>query len=91
VPFVSQAQRGFMYANHPKLAPEFEKATPKGTKLPRHVKAKQRSAPLPAANVSGARVSAPAAGKWLAQSLGQIRGLNTLRNSRLKTSGGFQP
>jgi hypothetical protein len=37
MPFKSQAQRGFMYAKHPKLAKEFEAATPKGEKLPYHV------------------------------------------------------
>ena len=37
MPFKSQAQRAFMYANHPKLAKEFEKATPKDKKLPSHV------------------------------------------------------
>jgi hypothetical protein len=36
MPFKSEAQRGFMYANHPKLAKEFEAATPKGKKLPYH-------------------------------------------------------
>lgn len=43
MPFVSQAQRGFMYAKHPELAKEFESATPKGKKLPYHVKKKQRA------------------------------------------------
>jgi hypothetical protein len=38
MPFKSQAQRGFMYANHPKMAKEFEEATPKGKELPEHVK-----------------------------------------------------
>jgi len=38
MPFVSQAQRGLMYAKHPELAKEFEAATPKGKKLPYHVK-----------------------------------------------------
>ena len=37
MPFKSQAQRGFMYSQHPKLAKEFEKATPKGKKLSEHV------------------------------------------------------
>lgn len=37
MPFKSQAQRGFMYSQHPKLAKEFEEATPKGAKLPEHV------------------------------------------------------
>jgi hypothetical protein len=27
-----------MYAKHPKMAKEFESATPKGAKLPQHVK-----------------------------------------------------
>ena len=34
MPFVSQAQRGYMYANHPEMAEEFEDATPKGKQLP---------------------------------------------------------
>lgn len=34
MPFKSKAQRRFMYAKHPKLAKEFEAATPKGKKLP---------------------------------------------------------
>jgi hypothetical protein len=38
MPFKSQAQRGYMYANLPDLAKEFEKETPKGKKLPYHVK-----------------------------------------------------
>lgn len=42
MPFKSQAQRKFMYAKHPKLAKEFEAATPKGKKLPQHVKAKTK-------------------------------------------------
>lgn len=38
MPFKSKAQRGFMYSQHPKLAKEFEAATPEGAKLPEHVK-----------------------------------------------------
>lgn len=41
MPFVSQAQRGFMYSQHPEIAKRFEKETPKGKKLPRH-KAKRK-------------------------------------------------
>jgi hypothetical protein len=37
MPFKSNAQRKFMYARHPELAKDFEKATPKGKKLPQHV------------------------------------------------------
>lgn len=40
MPFKSEAQRRFMYATHPKLAAEFEAATPKGKQLPEHVKSK---------------------------------------------------
>lgn len=43
MPFKSQAQRGFMYANHPEMAKEFEAATPKGKKLPQHVAKKKKS------------------------------------------------
>lgn len=38
MPFVSKAQRAFMYAKHPGLAAEFEAATPKGARLPEHVR-----------------------------------------------------
>ena len=41
MPFKSQAQRGFLYANDPKVAREFEKETPKGRKLPKKVKRKK--------------------------------------------------
>lgn len=34
MPFQSQAQRGYMYANHPEIAKRFEAETPKGKKLP---------------------------------------------------------
>jgi len=43
VPFKSLSQRKFMYAKHPKLAKEFESATPKGKKLPQHVKPKAKA------------------------------------------------
>jgi hypothetical protein len=36
VPFRSQAQRGYLYANNPSVAAEFEAATPKGVKLPQY-------------------------------------------------------
>jgi hypothetical protein len=38
MPFKSQAQRAYMYIHHPEIAKEFESATPKGKKLPKHVK-----------------------------------------------------
>lgn len=33
-PFKSQAQRRYLYSQHPELAKEFESKTPKGKKLP---------------------------------------------------------
>lgn len=38
MPFKSQAQRGYLYANDPAVAKKFEKDTPKGKKLPKRVK-----------------------------------------------------
>jgi len=40
MPFVSQAQRRYMWAKHPRLAREFEDKTPKGKKLPERKKKK---------------------------------------------------
>ncbi len=38
MPFKSEAQRRFLFAKHPDVAREFAAATPKGAKLPEHVK-----------------------------------------------------
>lgn len=38
MPFVSNAQRKYLFAKHPEVAKEFAAATPKGKKLPEHVK-----------------------------------------------------
>lgn len=38
MPMKSQAQRRYLHAKLPKIAAEFERATPKGKKLPQHVK-----------------------------------------------------
>lgn len=38
MPFVSKAQRAWMYANKPAMAKEWESHTPKEVKLPKHVK-----------------------------------------------------
>ena len=48
MPFKSEAQRRFMYSQHPEIAAEFEEKTPKGRKLPEHVKKKpvRNSEPL---------------------------------------------
>ncbi len=42
MPFKSQAQRRFMYSQHPKIAKEFESKTPEGKKLPEKVKRYKR-------------------------------------------------
>ncbi len=38
MPFKSTAQRGYLFAHDPKVAREFAASTPKGAKLPRHVR-----------------------------------------------------
>ena len=53
MPFKSQAQRGYLYAHHPAVAKEFQKATPKGTKLPEHVRRKRKGAGKAAADMLG--------------------------------------
>jgi hypothetical protein len=42
-PFKSDAQRKFLFAKKPKIAKEFAASTPKGKKLPKHVKKKKSS------------------------------------------------
>jgi hypothetical protein len=42
MPFKSQAQRGYLYANDPAVAKKFEAETPKGKKLPKKVKKGKR-------------------------------------------------
>lgn len=37
MPFKSQAQRSFMYSQHPKIAAKIEGETPKGKTLPKKV------------------------------------------------------
>lgn len=41
MPFKSSAQRGYLYANNPKVAKEFQAHTKPGAKLPQHVKPKK--------------------------------------------------
>jgi len=41
MPFKSEAQRGYLYANEPAVAKEFQKHTPKGAKLPPRKKKKK--------------------------------------------------
>jgi hypothetical protein len=38
VPFKSQAQKAFLFINHPSIAKEFAAATPKGKSLPKYAK-----------------------------------------------------
>jgi len=42
MPFLSQAQRAFMYKNHPEIAKRWEKETPK-KKLPKHIIKKKKT------------------------------------------------
>ena len=42
MPYKSKAQRGWMHANKPEMAKKWDKETPKGKKLPEHVKQKKK-------------------------------------------------
>ncbi len=41
MPMKSQKQRAFLWKNHPEIAREFERKTPKGKKLPEKAKKKR--------------------------------------------------
>jgi hypothetical protein len=41
MPFESKAQRGFLFAKKPEVAKEFAAKTPKGARLPEHVRPKK--------------------------------------------------
>lgn len=45
MPFVSKAQRRYLYATHPAVAEEFAAKTPKGATLPEHVRPKASATP----------------------------------------------
>lgn len=47
MPFLSQAQRGYMYSKHPEIAKRWEAETPANAKLPQHVKKKTKGAASP--------------------------------------------
>lgn len=42
MPFKSEAQRRWMYKNNPEMAKRWEGETPKGKRLPKHVKKSKR-------------------------------------------------
>lgn len=44
MPFKSNAQRKFLFATNPAVAEEFASKTPKGKKLPEHVKGSKAKA-----------------------------------------------
>lgn len=41
MPFKSESQRRYLYANNPKVAKEFASKTPKGKKLPERISKKR--------------------------------------------------
>lgn len=45
MPFKSTAERGFLFANKPDIARRFAAETPKGAKLPEHVKKPKKKSP----------------------------------------------
>lgn len=78
MPFKSQAQRGFLFANHPAVAKEFSAATPKGISLPVHV----GTAGAPRMNVWGKMAhgaSLPGAGVGASAGNGMHAGLGGLK------------
>lgn len=42
MPFKSEAQKKWMYANYPEMAKQWQKETPKEKKLPKRVKKKKK-------------------------------------------------
>lgn len=42
MPFKSKAQAAYLYANHPDVAKRFAAETPKGTKLPKRVRKRDK-------------------------------------------------
>lgn len=46
MPFKSEAQRRYLYANEPEVAKEFASKTPKGKKLPERKKKTKRKSSL---------------------------------------------
>lgn len=44
MPWVSKAQRGYMHVHHPEIAKRWDEHTPKGKKLPEHVKKHKKKA-----------------------------------------------
>lgn len=55
MPFKSEAQRRYLYANEPKVAKSWEKKTPKNAKLPERAKKKRKGSSIMAALEEGAR------------------------------------
>jgi hypothetical protein len=43
MPFKSEAQKGWMYANHPQMAKQWQEHTPTGKKLPAKLKKSNKS------------------------------------------------
>ena len=43
MPFLSEAQKGWMYSNKPEMAKRWQKHTPKGKKLPKHVSKEKKA------------------------------------------------
>jgi len=43
MPFLSESQRRYLWMHHPEVAEEFARHTPKGAKLPEHVKDRKRT------------------------------------------------
>ena len=55
MPFKSEAQRRYLYANEPKVAKRYSKETPRNAKLPERAKRKRKRSSIMTALEEGAR------------------------------------
>lgn len=73
MPFVSDAQRRFMYAKHPRIAARWSEHTPKGKDLPEHVKKAVEAATLLPAPVATPLPLAPAVAVAAAPTIAKLK------------------
>jgi len=60
MPFKSEAQRGWMYSTHPKMAKEWEKETPEGKLPKKKAKSKKKE---PRKGIGGSEIPGDMPGK----------------------------
>lgn len=80
MPFESQAQRSWMYANHPDMAKRWEQETPKGPRLPRRLGFKGAANPKSESNDS----PAPSIKRLRHKAADDFKGLSPSASARFK-------